>query len=276
MRKIDMVIILVLISFLSVSSKTIEIPSDQAEDLSAAIMLSSEGDTILVKEGKYRGSFELKPGTSLISQHLFKAELSGKSRKDVLKLKNNCYVEGFDISGGLSGITCRGAGIAIIKNKIHNNSMNGIRANGALPAIKDNIVVFNSGSGIQAYNISTGADLISHNTIAYNGNHGMLYSGTINLKIENNILAYNKGQAFRLSRESDSEEQMDKHMERLSFDSNIYYDNHRSSFMLPSNNYVKEPMFTSPKFHMNFSLKENSPAKNRGNDNDDIGARYHY
>ncbi len=248
----------------SLMAASLTVPSSNGKTISEAIFQAADGDTIWVEPGVYREQIATKAGTVLISRELFKAVIDGKGRGNVVTLAGNSAIIGFDIRNGAAGVFCRSAGAAVRKCRIYRNRGSGIICAGSLPVLEDNIIVYNEASGIQTLEIAAGAPVIAHNTIAYNANHGIAISGAASLKIENNIIAFNRGIGVKTEPESQD----------ITLSYNLLYDNHGKIFVTTQETYSFDPQFTAPKRRqMDFSLMRESQAIKRGNDNQNLGAR---
>jgi parallel beta-helix repeat protein len=248
-----------------VHSASITVPSKGVKTISKGILQASPGDTIWVEPGVYREQITTKSGTVLISKELFKAVIDGKGRGNVVTLTNNSAITGLDIRNGTAGVFSRSVGGAIRKCRIYRNRGSGVICAGSLPVIEDNVIVFNEASGIQVLDISSGAPTISHNTIAYNANHGIAVNGASTLTIENNIIAFNGGIGAHTETQTESD---------VTMSYNLIYDNHGKIFITTEETFSFDPLFKAPKRKaMDFSLLKDSPAIKRSKGNDDLGAR---
>jgi hypothetical protein len=161
------------------------------------------------------------------------------------------------------GIVTRGPEASVQSCKINNNRGSGILCTGNLPVIENNIIVYNQGSGIQALDIATGATKIARNTIAYNGNNGIAFSGTAALTIENNIIVFNAGSGTKVNPEN----------KKVVIVNNDFCQNGSFMTVIPGNNFSFDPLFKAPKRRtMDFSLQQNSQAINKTSDGKNLGA----
>lgn len=243
----------------------ITVPSESVKTISMAILKSQLGDTIWVKPGVYKEHITLKPGIFLISQELHQAIIDGKGRGDVVTMSYNSCIANFSIKNGNAGIISRHPENIISRCKIYKNRGSGIICTGNLPKIENNIIVFNDGSGIQGLDIISGVTSINHNTIAFNGNNGIVFKGSIFLTIENNIIASNGKSGIRLNPDD----------KKTVITYNLFFNNHHFKYVLPEQNFAFDPLFIAPKRRtMDFRLQPDSKALKRGNDNKNLGALF--
>jgi hypothetical protein len=240
------------------------VPSAGLTTIGQAMIKARAGDTVWVEPGVYRENVFVTAGVVLASRALFKAEINGKGKKNVVTLGANCTVSGFDIINGDIGVYSTTAGSAVVKCRIRLNKQTGIMAVGNLPRLEDNLIVYNSGSGIQGWDIRTTIASVNHNTIAYNGNNGFSVGGNSDILLENNIIAFN--QRIGLKTEPPV---------TVSQKNNCYFDNTEVSDALAESNIGADPQFRDAQ-HLDFKLAGNSQCRNNGSDNLDIGARITY
>jgi hypothetical protein len=233
--------------------------------ITAAMMEAKQGDTILVDEGIYNEHLYVSPDVNLVSRKLFKAVVDGRGKGTVITLGNNTSLSGFEVRNGTIGVFSTASGVMVTKCRIAYNQQSGIMCVGNLPIIEDNIVVYNQGSGIQGWDVRTTTSTINHNTLAYNGNHGLSLGGNSSIVLENNIIAFNSQFGIKPSEES----------VRIQMINNNFYQNARFTDVLPSDNFAFNPMFIdAPK--LNFTLDKNSRCIGRASDNQNIGSRVEY
>ncbi|MBN1983443.1 MAG: right-handed parallel beta-helix repeat-containing protein [Chitinivibrionales bacterium] len=251
-------------SFVSSSdSAVLFVPSNGVSTISECLVKARSGDTIIVRPGEYKEKIQLKTNITLISEELFKAVIDGKGRGEVVTLTYRSTISGFNICNGNIGVVSRGPENIIQKCKIYKNRGSGILCMGNLPRIENNTLVFNNGSGIQAVDISSGTTSINHNTIAFNENNGILYSGAIEVTIENNIIALNGSLGVKT-------EGVDA---KIKITNNVFFNNRSLKVEIPADNFAFDPLFAAPKAkNLDFSLKSDSPAINRASDGANIGA----
>ncbi len=246
-----------------IAGNSITVPSQGIKSITDGLTKAKSGDTVWVKPGIYSEHISITSGITLISRELFKAVIDGKGRGDVVTVSHKSSIVGFEVRKGNAGIICRGPGNSILKCRVFKNRGSGIICMGNLATIENNIVVFNEGSGIQAIDIASGATSINHNTIAYNGNNGIVFQGTSMLTIENNIIAANSGQGIKVPPGN----------KKIIITHNNFFTNHQFNFTLPENNFSFDPKFTAPKRKtLDFTLQSDSPAIKKGNDTKDLGA----
>lgn len=244
---------------------TITVPSKGIKTITEGLTKAKPGDTVRVKPGIYKERITVLSRITLVSQELFKAVIDGGGRGDIVSISHKSTVTGFEIRRGNTGIISRGPENTVIHCKIYRNRGSGIICMGNLARIENNIIVFNEGSGIQALDITSGATMINHNTIAYNGNNGIVLSGTSGITIKNNIIAFNSGQGIKTPTEE----------KNYSITHNVFYKNRQFNFTLPENNFSFDPLFTAPKRKLlDFSLLPESEAIKKGNDQMDLGALF--
>jgi len=256
--------VLLLISVSFVSAATLEVP-EQHPTITAAIISATKGDTILVSPGVYSEQIFVSPEVTLLSRSLLKAQINGGGRGTAVTLGNNATLSGFEVRNGTIGVFTTASGVTITQCRIFNNQQTGITCVGNLPRIEDNIIVYNKGSGIQGWDVRTTSSSINHNTIAYNGNHGISVGGNSSIIIENNLIAYNSQFGLKPSEET----------VRVQMLNNSLYQNAKFTDVLPSGNFSLNPQFINGQ-QMNFQLDSNSKCIGRGSDNQNIGSRVIY
>ncbi|MBD3419968.1 MAG: DUF1565 domain-containing protein [Chitinivibrionales bacterium] len=247
-------------------AKVLIVPSAEYKKISLALIRSRAGDTVLVKPGTYREELVLEPGVVLVADEEEKVVLDGRGRGNVVTMARHAAVIGFKIRNGTYGIFSRNATARIEHCQVARNVRSGILCIGVLPKIVDNVIAFNGGSGIQCQGIRPhDISRISHNTIAYNSNHGISLSGASGVTIENNIIAFNERLGTKIDPESRD----------IIIFSNNYYGNHGGVYDLPSGNFSFDPLFVSPKKRrMNFRLSQNSLCRGKASDKMDMGVRF--
>ncbi|MBD3322206.1 MAG: hypothetical protein GF350_13995 [Chitinivibrionales bacterium] len=256
------------ISFLvlvcSPGAKTLYVPSKQARSISRAMIKSRDGDTILVKSGKYREHVVVESRVTLISEEQFGAVINGRGRGTVVTLATESVISGFSIRNGTHGVLSKGAGAQVQRCFISGNLGSGIITIGILCTIENNVIVYNRGAGIQGQDVrSDGSARIEHNTIAYNTSHGVSLDGAVKVPLKNNIIAFNERLGVKTGAET---------RDILLINNNLY-GNHGKLHVLPSGNFSFDPLFVAPKSRkMNFALEENSPCRKRGDEGRDLGA----
>lgn len=250
------------LSFLSAA--TLEVP-EQHSTIAAAIISAKKGDTIVVSPGIYHEQIFISPEVTLLSRSLFKAQINGSGRGTAVTLGNNATISGFDIRNATIGVFTTAGGVSIIQCRITNNQQTGITCVGNLPRIEDNIIVYNKSSGIQGWDVRTTSSSINHNTIAFNGNHGISVGGNSSIIVENNLIVFNSQFGLKPAEES----------VRVQMLNNIFYQNAKFTDVLPVGNFSLNPQFINAP-QMNFQLDPNSKCIGRGSDNLNVGSRIVY
>jgi len=241
---------------------TIEVPSDGASTIAAAIELAREGDTIIVDDGKYRERVMLRPGIVLMSKTMHGAVISGRGRGEVITLAHNTTVAGFVIRGGTVGVLSKWPGCRVAICRITGNRESGIMCVGHLPEIVDNEIVFNKGSGIQGWDVRSTSSSVDHNTIAYNENHGIAVGGNSSITVENCIIAFN---AFYGVKTDEAAQKV------TLINCNLYRNG--SVAEVPAENVLSvDPRFVAP-YKMNFRLEPGSECIRAAEEREDMGAR---
>ncbi len=252
------------VSFLAATS--ISVPTD-APSISAALLKAAEGDTVWVDDGVYKEHVVPPHGVALMARTRFKAVIDGGGRGTVVTLGKGNMLVGFEIRNGTIGVFANGANNSIHFCRIVQNWQTGIVCVRHLPEIEDNIIVFNRGSGIQGWDVRSSTVSINHNTIAYNGNHGIGVGGSSSFVIENNIIAFNERFGLRIHEESRNS---------VKVTNNNLYENLRSPGKAPEGNYSFAPAFLAPRKKMNFGLDPKQCCTIKGSDNENLGARLMY
>jgi predicted pyridoxine 5'-phosphate oxidase superfamily flavin-nucleotide-binding protein len=246
----------------------INVPGN-AKTISDAMLLAGKGGygTVQVAPGVYREIVVMPPGVALVSATPFGAKIDGGGRGIVITMAKNSSVTGFDVRNGTIGILSNDTGNEIRRCRIADNLMTGIIAKRYLPLIEDNIVAYNGASGIQVWGIRPGirpgTATMNHNTIAYNGNHGISAGGPSEFIIENNVIAFNEWYGLKV--------QMP---ERIQVSANNFYGNlysHRR-YVLPKGNYAFDPAFLKPDAD-NFKPDLEKCCKEKDANGDNLGAR---
>lgn len=252
------------ISLFNSRAEVLEVP-ENFPSITAAMVAAKEGDTIWVNSGIYSEQIYLSPEITLISRSLFKAVLNGKGKGTIVTCGNNSSISGFEIRNGTIGIFSTAGGVSITRCRVVNNQQTGIMCVGNLPDLVDNLIVYNRGSGIQGWDVRTTSTSINHNTICYNGNHGVSIGGNSSVILENNIIAYNSQFGLKPSEET----------VRIQMINNTFYQNAKFTDVLPSDNFSFDPLFINAQ-KLNFMLDKSSRCIGRASDNQNIGARIIY
>lgn len=244
------------------AASVIVVPSTKHPTISAAMAIARQGDTVRVKEGRYKEKCFVNPGVILESVVPFGAILDGGGKGTIVTLGTESFVTGFDIRNGTIGVFSSSSQAKITYCRISLNQQTGIMCVGHLPQIEDNIIVYNKGSGIQGWDVRSTSAPISHNTIAYNENNGVAIGGNSEITMENNIIAFNKNFGVKTSEGG----------AKVELKSNNIYQNAKFALTLPTGNHEADPMFADPK-EMDFTLQKGSRCIGMGSDNQDVGAR---
>jgi hypothetical protein len=248
------------------SGNVIQVPSD-AKSIALAMVTARTGDTVKVGPGVYRERVIMAPGVALVSTELFGAKINGGGRGTVVTMARGSSISGFEITGGTIGIFSSEAGNEITSCRIVNNYMTGIITVRHLPKIQDNIIAFNRASGIQGWDVRSTAATVNHNSIAYNGNHGIAIGGLSEFIIENNIIAFNEKFGLKVLQEP----------EKIQVTSNNFYKNlFQPGKPLPDNNHSFDPAFISPRSGLNFKPDPGQCCKEKSADDENLGARLNY
>ena len=243
------------------TAATLNAPSAQYASISAALMRSKSGDTVMVADGTYRETLVVPAGVTLMARNLLKAEIRSGKRGACITAGGEVTVQGFVISQGTIGVMTRGTGNRIEKCMIARSSQSGVLSVGVLPALQDNLIVFNGGSGIQGQDLRSTSASVNHNTIAYNTGHGIALSGNSNIVVENNIIAFNEKFAISTSGPG---------VQYTAIANNFCRNG--AAAPLPAGTISEDPLFVNAR-KMDFTLGESSPCRGRAADNGDIGAR---
>ncbi|MDR3012564.1 MAG: right-handed parallel beta-helix repeat-containing protein [Chitinispirillales bacterium] len=247
-----------------VDGRVIVVPSSEARNIGAAMAMARVGDTVRVRDGVYkdrRGIF-VTPGVVFEAENLFGAVLDGRGRNIVVSMGGGSTISGFVIRNGTVGIFSA-APQAVIRNcRIMSNTQSGVVCVGVLPMMEDNFIVFNRESGIQGWDVRTTSGSINHNTIAFNGNHGISLGGSTSITVENNIIAFNGQFGVKPAEET----------VRVELTNNNFYQNARMSINMPADNISDDPLFADAR-RLDFSLSSGSRSIGAGTDNQNLGAR---
>jgi len=238
------------------------VPSAGAKNIAAAMSVARQGDTVRVMEGRYRENVFISPGVTLLSNTLFGAVLDGRGKGTIVTMGTGSTISGFEVRNGTIGILSSSAQTAIKQCRITGNSQSGIMCVGALPSIEDNFIVYNKGSGIQGWDVRTTNGSVNHNTIAFNGNHGIALGGTSAITVENNIIAFNEQFGVKPGDET----------VRIELINNNFFQNTKFTSVLPTDNISVDPLFVDAKRH-NYNLQKGSPCIGLGRDNQNLGSR---
>ncbi len=253
--------------FASSHAAVINVPSDEARTISEAMIKVRMGDTVYVAPGTYRERVVMAPGVALISKSLFQAKIDGKGKGTVVKMSKNSSISGFEITNGTIGIFSSDQGNEISSCRIINNWQTGIITVKHLPKIQDNIIAFNRASGIQGWDVRSTSASVNHNSIVYNGNHGIALGGSSEIIIENNTIAFNERFGLKVLQDE----------QKIQVANNNFYRNLFSpSKPTPQGNFSFDPAFIAPRTNLNFKSDPAQCCKAKGSDNEDLGARLTY
>ncbi|MDR0306049.1 MAG: right-handed parallel beta-helix repeat-containing protein [Chitinispirillales bacterium] len=249
------------------SAAVINVPSAEARTISEAMIKVRMGDTVYVAPGVYKERIIMAPGVALVSASLFDAKIDGKGKGTVVTMAKNSSISGFEIRNGTIGIFSSDLGNEIRQNRIVNNWQTGIITVRHLPKIEDNVIAFNRSSGIQGWDVRSTSVSINHNSIAYNGNHGVAIGGSSEIILENNVIAFNERFGLKVLQEA----------EKIQVSSNNFYRNlWAPGKSLPENNFSFDPAFVAPRSSMNFNVNPTQCCKEKSSDDEDLGARLTY
>lgn len=246
----------------SAAAGIVTVPSDSTKTISAAMSVAQQGDTVKVKEGVYKETIYISPGVSLVSEKQFGAVIDGGGRGTIVTLGTGSSITGFEIRNGTIGVLSTSSQTSVVQCRITQNQQSGIMCVGNLPKVEDNLIVFNRGSGIQGWDVRTTSASINHNTIVYNGNHGIALGGNSAVTVENNIIAFNDQFGIKPGDEA----------VRVELINNNLYRNTKFSGTLPEDNIAADPMFVDAK-RLDFNMMKESQSVGMGTDNQNLGAR---
>jgi hypothetical protein len=248
------------------AGKSLVVPSEKMKTITAAMSKASNGDTIWVEDGVYGEHVVLNSGVTLKARSLHKAIIDGQKRVTVVTLGKKSSISGFEIRNGTIGVFSKSVGCAVTQCRIVNNYETGFMSVRNCARLEDNIIAFNGASGIQIYEARLTSGAISHNTIAYNGNHGIAVGGTSSALIENNIIAFNE--RYGISIEEKTKD--------LQVVSNDIYSNLIGAPPAPQGNFSFDPVFVSPRAKLDFKATSQEAENQKGSDNEKLGIRFIY
>lgn len=249
---------------LATFAASLQVPSMGIKSITEAMMKTRVGDTVWLDKGVYREHILLAPGVTLISRIPYAAIVDGKGKGTVITMGKNSTISGLIIRNGTIGVFSNSTGNSIVSCKVIKNWQTGIIAVRHLPKIEDNIIAFNRGSGIQGWDVRSSSATVNHNTISYNGNHGVAVGGSSEFIVENNVLAYNERFGLKILSEA----------EKVQVTNNNIYHNLRNMLsQTPSGNFSFDPAFISPRAGMNFNTNPAQCCKAKGTDDQELGAR---
>lgn len=260
------IILWLIFPYLLSARTVITVPSSGIATITAAMVKAKAGDSVVVENGVYREHIFIKAGVTLNARNLHRAILDGRGRGTVVTMGSNSSISGFVIRNGTIGVFTKNAGIRVCRCLIKNNHQTGIITVRHLPRIEDNIIAYNMASGIQGWDVRSTKASVNHNTIAYNGNHGIALGGSSDIIIENNVVAFNERFALKLSSGS----------EKSQIVKNNFYKNLKQVQKIPSGNYSFDPAFISPRTALNFQSDPRSCCQIKASDNKNLGTRVNY
>ncbi|MFP4162387.1 MAG: right-handed parallel beta-helix repeat-containing protein [Chitinispirillaceae bacterium] len=253
--------------FTTSDAAVINVPSNEASTISEAMVKVRMGDTVYAAPGVYKERVVMAPGVALISKSLFEAVIDGMGKGTVVEMSKNSTISGFEIRNGTIGIFSSSSGNEISQCRIVRNWQTGIITVRHLPKIQDNIIAFNRASGIQGWDVRSTSASINHNSIVYNGNHGVALGGSSEIIIENNVIAFNERFGLKILKEE----------EKIQVANNNFYKNLFSPTKpVPSGNFSFDPAFIAPRTNLNFMSDPAKCCKAKGSDDEDLGARLTY
>lgn len=245
------------------AGKSLFVPSEKIHSIGEAMSKAGKGDTIWVENGVYNERIVMNPGVVLKARNLCKAVLDGGRRGTVVTMGRRCSLIGFEIRNGTFGVFTSGNGNNILLCRIVNNSQTGIINVRNLAKIEDNIIAFNDASGIQVWDVGVTSGSINHNTIAFNGNHGIAIGGRSSIIIENNAIVFND--KFGVT--------MDGASADWKISANNLFGNMSGFPRVPEGNFAIDPGFVSPRLTMDFRLAASAEGKELTLDREVSGAR---
>ncbi len=256
------VAVLVLSIALPTLSRQLEVPSADHKTIASALSKTQQGDTVWVADGTYKEDILLNPGVVLKARALHRAVIDGKGRGTVVTLAHGSTISGFVIRNGTIGIVAKSANTRVEMCRIEQNAQSGVMCVGHLPYLIDNIISFNKGSGVQGWDVRSTNSAISHNTIAFNDNHGVALGGVSDVIVENCIIALN-GQ-YGVKSEAGTVKARVMHSD--------LYRNGADVAPLGNGCVSVDPMFVDA-HRYNFSLQTGSGCIRAASDDTDMGAR---
>lgn len=248
----------------ALNAASLQVPSAGMKTISEAMLKTRVGDTILLDKGTYRERVLLAPGVTLMSRTPFAAVVDGTGKGVVITMGKNSTIEGLVVRNGTIGVFSNSPGNKIVSCRIIKNWQTGIIAVRHLPKIEDNVIAFNRGSGFQGWDVRSTSATINHNTISYNGNHGIAVGGSSEFIVENNVVAYNERFGMKILSEA----------EKVQVTNNNFYQNLNNMLKkLPSGNFSFDPAFVAPRSGMNFGTDPAKCCKAKGTDDQELGTR---
>lgn len=249
---------------MSLSAASLQVPSIGIKSIAEAMLKTRIGDTVILEKGVYREHVLLAPGVTLMSLTPHAAIVDGTGKGTVITMGKNSTIQGLTVRDGTIGVFSNSTGNTIISCKIIKNWQTGIIAVRHLPKIEDNIIAFNKGSGFQGWDVRSTSATLNHNTISYNGNHGVAVGGGSEFIMENNVIAFNERFGIKILKEA----------EKVQVTNNNFYRNLKNMLNdLPSGNFSFDPAFIAPRAGLNFSTNPAQCCKAKGTDDQELGSR---
>ena len=256
------VVPVVLAAWAGLDAADLSVPSAEYRSIGAALSKARAGDTVWVEDGVYREHVMLNPGVVLKARRLHGAVVDGRGRGTVVTLANGATIAGLTIRNGTAGVVSKSAGTRILMCRVVNNDQSGITCVGHLPELTDNVIAYNQGSGIQGWDLRSTSASVNHNTIAFNGNHGVALGGVSDVIVENCIIAFN-GQ-FGVRAEAGS-------VQARVVNTDLFR-NGTDVTPLSNGNVSVDPVFGDARRN-DFSLQPGSRCIGAGSDSQDLGSR---
>ncbi len=254
---------LLLIAIIQADAKTLVVPN-QYKKIKLALKKAVEGDTIFVKKGVYRENIKMIKGLCIIGEDKKTTILNGRRRGPVILAEDQCLIQGFTITNGLSGISCENVAPRILDNIIFDNKGSGIQCVISLPRILNNIIIANRWHGIQCEGAKSLNTAIENNIIGDNGYSGIYCSNKSQILIQNNIIFKNR----RYGIYCDETSKKTLILYNDFFNNRFPYSTHTTVSL--QKNFSKDPLFVDP-FNFNFLLQKLSPCQKAGRNNVNIG-----
>ncbi len=234
--------------------------------ISKAMIKARPGDTLLLDDGVYKDHLSIKEGVTVKARNRGKARLNGMGRGTAVIMGTNSTIDGLEIYNATIGVFSRNGNVTIKNCLIYKNWMTGIIAVRQLPKIEDNVIAFNRSSGIQLWDSRSVNASINHNTVAFNGNHGIAVGGSSNVVVENNVIADNQRYGMKVSQESSVKSNITKN--------NFWQNGIRGQQI--KDNYSFDPAFMSARGMLDFRPDPRECCSIKGSDNQNLGARFDF
>ncbi len=237
-----------------VAATYLNVPSKDYPTINSALAKAQVADTVILDDGVYHERILIDAGLCVMARNPHKAIIDGGGRGTVVAMNDDSRLLSVVVKNGTIGVFTRARNVFISDCYILNNYMTGIMFVRQMPTIVENVIAFNAGSGIQTWDVKGSGESLHHNTIAYNQNHGISLGGQSTFKIEYNIIAFNKNMAIKTWGNSG----------KVEIVNNNFYDNLMQD--LPANNASYDPVFKSPRIHLNFRVTSKDACKNCDSD----------